>query len=201
MSRRAGGRSWEISSLRRTDLRCGGQLGDLIGKFFITATWQARILLTLDAVDAVAGASMRAQYDRALASAEAEGASASARALGPPELPTCPHCELWPSRPIVRDFNAAASLAEVSDDDVTSVWREGVRRALRPWREGVRDRDLDAALALEPAEWNMRFQIVRRRVYAVGETPTINHHHRKRLLGMRQVGSGGQFSSFVVSNE
>ena len=144
---------------------------------------------------------MRAQYARALAlaarEADAEKAaveSTAARApLGSPELPTCPHCEFWPERPLVHDLTAAASLAEVSDKDVTSVWRSYVRRALRPWREGVGDRELEAALALEPTEWNMRFQIVRGHVYAVGDIPRINHHHRKRVLGMRQVGSVGKW--------
>ena len=41
------------------------------------------------------------------------------------------------------------------------------------------------------AQWNVRYQLVRGRLYAVGgEPPPINHHHRKRMRGVRQVRSG-----------
>ena len=79
--------------------------------------------------------------------------------------------------------------AEVTDTDVNAVYSAYVQRALRPWHTGgISPLLIEAAARLQPIEWNMRYQIVNGHVYTLGTNrPPVNHHHRKRMLGVKQI--------------
>ena len=164
---------------------------------------QAATLFSLAPVHAIAGPSLRREYVVALrelareiaqeARARGHGSSGrrADRQTGDAPPPPCAHCALWPTRPVFGGFSAAVhAMPEVSDADVAAVYREVIARRLAPMRRagGLRTEHLEAALHLPPARWNARYQIVDGRPYSVGPEPTpINHHHRKRLRGVRQL--------------
>ncbi len=160
---------------------------------------QAATLFSLAPVHAIAGPSLRREYIVALRELACEAVlpgMAKSRCAAEKQgdnsrRAPCAHCSLWPARPLFRGFSAAVrAIPEVSDADMASVYREVIAQRLAPLRRdgGVRPEHLEAAARLPPVRWNVRYQIVGNRPYSVGPEPQpINHHHRKRLRGVRQL--------------
>ena len=67
---------------------------------------QTQVLMTLDEVHEIAGASLRREYHVALERAAADAAVAAAGGGGGARPPPCAHCGAWPERPLHRGFGA-----------------------------------------------------------------------------------------------
>ena len=165
---------------------------------------QARSLFSLEAVRVGSGGPLRQEYRAALSESTSspEGHAPGVHLTGehgggvegvgaaPTVPPPCAHCVHWPGRPLFDGFSSSVdALPEVSDDDVRNVLAGYIRRQLtRLSRRPIDASRIEAALALHPAGWNARFQIIDGVAYLVGGAPSlINHHHRKRLRGVAQI--------------
>ena len=88
----------------------------------------------------------------------------------------------------------------MTPSDVRRVLEAYISRALAPLSAGVSRQMVERAAALQPSQWNSRFQIVGGRAYLVGTPRLINHHHRKRLKGVQQILRALQETSSAIAD-
>ena len=156
---------------------------------------QSSMLFTLDAVNVAAGPPLRKAYVNALreASDARRRAAAGDWDASPSDDVPCSHCSEWPTRPLFTQFSPQVDRQpEVSDADIAAVYRDYIQRHLRALGP-ITAKDLESSAQLHPREWHLRVQIIDNVPYVVTPTasteslPIINHHHRKRLRGLKQI--------------
>ena len=148
---------------------------------------QAAMLLSLQPIMNSAGRTLLREYE-AVARLSADDAERDqGAATGAPNSP-CSHCRLWPSRPRFGGFSAVVDeQPEVTDSDIQSVLFAYAERALLHLSGGIERADVEEAARIQPTAWNARYQVIGGKAYIVSPPRLINHHHRKRLVGVRQI--------------
>ena len=144
--------------------------------------------MSLQPIMASAGRTLHAAYTTALRDGPVHSPGETEAGVRDRASPACAHCRLWGARPLYRGFSPAVDAApEVTDADVAAVWADVVEKALQPLSGGVRREEVESAAGLQPASWNVRYQVIDGKAFIVGNPPLINHHHRKRMRGMKQI--------------